>query len=185
MKKKLPPRKAGKPQSWIITALLAAVAVAYVVFVFLPGQRTINERRAQVQERQQQIMQAHTLAQTVAQTRERLAATRRVGQQWHDDSPRRRDVIAHFASFTQEAQRAGVAIDRLDPLPAVDQSRVAQQNVSLQLHGSFAGIFDLLKRLEAIPGSLWVRTLRLQAGRESDAAQRSELTVTIFVDRND
>ena len=60
--KKKPTNQPGKrPQSWIITALLATVAVAYVWFVFLPCQRVINERRAQVQERRQQIMQAQAL----------------------------------------------------------------------------------------------------------------------------
>jgi len=185
MKKKITNRKTGKPKTWLITGLLAACAIAYVVFVFLPFQRSIGELRAQVQERRQQIMQAQSLGGTVAQARLRLAAAREVAQQWRADAPRQAQLITHFASLTKQAEEAGVAIDRLDPLPAVELHLVAQQNVTMQFHASFAAIFDLLRRLEALPGTLWVRDLRLHANSETDNSLRGELTLTIFVDRAD
>ena len=46
-------------------------------------------------------------------------------------------------------------------------------------------VFDLLQRLEALPGTLWVRDLRLHASTERDSTLRGELTLTIFVDRAD
>jgi Tfp pilus assembly protein PilO len=185
MKRKSFGRKSGPPKTWLITALLAAAAVAYVVFVFLPGHRTINELRAQVQERRQQIMQAQSLAATVAQARVRLASAREVGQQWRSNAPRQAQLITHFASLTHQAEEAGVAIDRLDPLPALEMNLIAQQNVTMQFHAPFAAIFDLLRRLEALPGTLWVRNLRLHAAAENDNTLRGELTLTIFVDRAD
>jgi Tfp pilus assembly protein PilO len=185
MKKKNTARPGGKPQSWIITGLLAVVAVAYVWFVFLPCQRVINERRAQVQERRQQIMQAQSLSRTVEQARIRLTDTRQVSEKWRAESPRRADLITQFASLTQQAQQAGVSIERLDPLPTTELNLIAQQNVTLTFHAPFAAVFDLLKRLEALPGTLWIRSVRLTAGNESDATLRGELTLTIFVDRTD
>ena len=185
MKKKTFNRQSGKPQTWLITALLAAAAIAYVVFIFLPFQRSINQLQQQVQERRQQIMQAQSLAGTVAQARIRLASAREVSQQWRADAPRQAQLITHYASLTQQAEEAGVAIDRLDPLPAVELNLIAQQNVTMQFHAPFAAVFDLLHRLEALPGTLWVRDLRLHASSESDNTLRGELTLTIFVDRAD
>jgi len=186
MKKKTFQRnKTNKPKTWLITALLAAGAVSYVVFVFLPFQNSISVLRSQVQERRQQIMQAQSLAGTVAQARLRLAAAREVAQQWRADAPKQAQLVTHLASLTKQAEEAGVAIDRLDPLPAVELNLVAQQNVSMQFHAPFAAVFDLLARLENLPGTLWVRDLRLHANSEADNTLRGELTLTIFVDRAD
>lgn len=185
MKNKALGRKAKMPKTWLITALLAAGAVAYVIFVFVPFQRTIDALRSQVQERHQQIVQAKSLAGTVAQARVRLASAQEVSRNWRAEAPKQSQLITHFANLTQQAEAAGVAIDRIDPLPAVELNLVAQQNVTMQFHAPFAAVFDLLYRLESQGGSLWVRDLRLQAGSGSDSTLRGELTLTIFVDRND
>lgn len=185
MKKKSLQHKTGKPKTWLVTGLLAAVAVAYVVFVFLPLQHSINRLQQQVQERRQQIMQAESLVTTVAQARVRLAAAHEVCQQWRSEAPRHSQLITHYASLTQKAEESGVAIDRLDPLPAVELNLIAQQNVTMQFHAPFAAVFDLLQRLEALPGTLWIRDLRLQAATDNDNTLRGELTLTIFVDRSD
>src|SRR5262245_53431240 len=118
MKKPIVLARPRKPKTWLITALLAAVAVSYVVFVFLPCQRSIGVLQSQVQERQQQILHAQSLARPLVQARERLVTTREVGRQWRDESPRPTELISHLANLTRQAQAAGVAIDRLDPLPA-------------------------------------------------------------------
>ena len=185
MKRRIQQKKNGKPQTWLITALLAAGAVAYVVFVFLPFQQSISTLRGQVQERRQQIMQAQSLAGTVAQARLRMASAREVGDQWRADSPHLAQLGTHFASLTTQAQEAGVAIDRVTPLPAVELSLVAHQSVTMQFHAPFAAVFDLVHRLEALPGTLWVRDLRLHASTEENNTLRGELTLTIFVDRTD
>ena len=185
MKKKSFNRKTEKPKTWLVTGLLAAAAVAYVVFIFLPLQHSINKLRQQVQERRQQIMQAQSLVGTVAQTRLRLTAAREVCQQWRAEAPRQAQLITHYASLTQQAEEAGVSITRLDPLPAVELNLIAQQNVTMQFHAPFSAVFNLMHRLESLPGTLWLRDGRLQAITDNDTTLRGELTVTIFVDRTD
>lgn len=183
MKKKTATRRSGKPKTWLITALLAAIAVAYVIFVFLPGQHSIGELRAKVQEHRQQILQAQSLTRTVALAHQRLQSAREVGQQWRADAPRQADVVLHYKSLSEQAEAAGVVIERLDPVPAVELNLVAQQNVTLQFQGPFAAVFDLLRRLENLPGTIWTRELRLSAHSPSGKSLRGEMTLTIFVDR--
>ena len=185
MKKKTLNRKVEQPKTWLVTGFLAAAAVAYVVFVFLPVQNSMNQLRQQVQERRQQIMQAQSLVGTVSQTRVRLAAAREVCQLWRSEAPRPSQIITHYASLTQQADEAGVAIDRLDPLPMVELNLIAQQNVTMQFHAPFSAVFDLVHRLEGLPGTIWLRDLRLQAPSDTDNTLRGELTLTIFVDRSD
>src|SRR5436305_15171229 len=109
-------------------------------------------------------MQAQSLAGTVAQARLRLTSAREVGTQWRIDAPKQAQLNTDFAaSLTKQAKEAGVSIDRVDPLPAVELNLIAQQNVTMQFHAPFAAVVDLLHRLEALPGTLWVRDLRLHA----------------------
>jgi Tfp pilus assembly protein PilO len=178
-------RQPGKPKTWLTTGLLASIAIGYVVFVFLPSQRSIGELRSQVQERRQQIMQAQSMQQTVTLAKQRLAETQAVRQQWRAEAPRPTELITRVASLTQQAEAAGVAIDRLDPLPALELNLIAQQNMTVQFHATFAAVFDLLRRLEAMPGTIWIRNLRLQTPGEAGNLLRGELTVTIFVNRTD
>ena len=185
MKKKFAAHRSGKPRTWLITGLLAAVAVAYVVFVFLPAQRSINELRADVQERRQQIMQAQSQIRTVALAHKRLAETREVSQQWQADAPQHSELITHFASLSKQAEAAGVTLDRLDPSPAAQMHLIAQQNVAIQFHATFAAVFEFVRRIEAMPGTIWIRNLRVESTGENSNALRGELTLTIFVDRAD
>ena len=185
MKKKTSAHYSGKPRTWLITALLAAVAVAYVVFVFLPAQHSINDLRADVQERHQQIMQAQSQIRTVALARKRLTETHEVSQQWRAHAPRHSELITHFASLSKQAEAAGVVIDRTDPSPAVEMHLIAQQNIVIQFQATFAATFDFLRQIEAMPGTIWIRNLRLEAMGETSNMIRGELTLTIFVDRAD
>jgi Tfp pilus assembly protein PilO len=176
--------KSSKPKTWLITALLASLAVAYIVFLFLPGQQSIFHLQAQVQERRQHILQAESLVGPIAQAREQLAATREVSLDWQADAPTQSEMVTHLAILTQQAEAAGVKIERLDPLPTMALHLVAQQNVTLQFNGGFPAAFDLLRRLESLPGTIWVRNLRLSTDASSESL-RGELTLTIFVDRSE
>lgn len=173
-----------KPPTWLITGLIGSGAVAYALLVFLPGQTSIGELRDQVQERHQQIMQAQSIARPIALAEQRLGAARQVSHDWRSAAPRAATLSTHLAAITHEAEAAGVKLERLDPTPPVEMNLVAQQNVSVQFTGTFAAAFDLLRRLESLPGTNWVRDLRLSADA-STTNLKGELTLTIFVDRAD
>lgn len=178
-------RRHGKPKTWLITGLLGALAVAYLVLGFVPAQRRIRELRGQVEERRQQIVQLQSMLRAVQHARQRLGQAEEVCQQWRSLAPRPTQIAAQLARITHAAEAAAVAIDRLDPQPAVELNLLAQQHVALQFHGPFPAVFDWLQRLETLPGVLWIRDLKLLAQSENDSAPRGELTLTIFVDRSD
>src|SRR4051812_47703569 len=164
---------------------MGAASVAYVLFVSLPLQRSINKVRQEIEDRRQQIMQAQSLTTTLAQSKLQLAAAREVSHDWRSQAPRQAQLITNYASITQQAHEAGVSIDRFDPLPASEMNLLARQNVAMQFHATFPAVFDLLRRLESLPGTLWVRDLRLTASDDSNSTLRGELTLTIFADRAD
>jgi Tfp pilus assembly protein PilO len=174
----------GQPRSWLITGLLAGGALAYLMFGFLPAQRSISRLRSQVNERQQHILQAQGLIGPLEQTAQQLARTRAVSDNWHESAPDHHELAGHMARLTAAARSASVALERFDPLPPVELATLSQHAVSVELSGEFAGIFEFLRQVEQLPGSVWVRDLRLTVQPDGSTVQ-GELTLTIFVDRSD
>jgi Tfp pilus assembly protein PilO len=184
MKKPSPPAP-GKPRTWLITALLAAISVAYVVFVFLPTQRSIRLLSAELQQKRQELVQAQSLARPIQHAKERLQQTREVCLQWQEGAPTQGTLAIHFASLSRQAQEAGVTIERFDPQLAAEMQVLSQHNVNLQFQGEFAHLFDFLSRLERLPAAIWIRSVQVSVAPDDTATLQGELTLTIFVDRSD
>lgn len=185
MKKQTTPGTPGKPRTWLITALLAAVSVAYVVFIFLPVQRSIRQLSAELQQKRQELVQAQSLARPIAQAKQRLAETREVCLQWQDGAPTPSNLANHFASLTKHAEDAGVVMERFDPQLAAQMQVLSQHNITLQFHGEFASVFEFLTRLETLPTAIWFRNLQVSQAHPGDVTLQAELTLTIFVDHSD
>ena len=185
MKKQTLPATPSKPRTWIITGLLAAVSVAYVVFIFLPVQRSIRQLSAELQQKRQELVQAQSLARPIEHAKERLTETRAVCLQWQEGAPTPSNLAIHFASLTKHAEDAGVVMERFDPQLAAQMQVLSQHNITLQFHGEFDKLFEFLTRLERMPAAIWFRNLQVTQAQPGDATLQAELTLTIFVDHTD
>ena len=175
----------GKPKSYLVTALLASAAVAYAIFVFVPAQKTIVELRSTLNERRQHILQANSLVLPLDQAAGQLAKTKLVSLEWKNEAPRHSTLAGQFARLSSEAQAAGVVVEKFDPQPAVDMKVLAQHAVVIQWKGDFSQSFDFVRRIEQLPGTVWLRNLRLTRSEQPGTPLQGELTLTIFVDRSD
>jgi len=176
---------ARAPRSWMITALLASLAVAYVTFVFVPAQAEITALRGRLNERRQHILQANGLVLPVEHAAEQLAKTRLIGTQWKAAAPNPAELSGCFASLTAEAKSAGVSIERFDPQNSTEMQVVAQHGVTVHFHGDFARVFDFLRRIEELPATVWLTSMKVSADQRTASPLRGELNLTIFVDRTD
>lgn len=173
------------PRSWLITALLASLAVAYVAFVFVPGQAEISTLRSQLNERRQHILQASSLVLPVENATAQLAKTRLVSLDWKRAAPSADELSECLGGLTNEAKAAGVVIEQFVPATATEMQVLAQQGVTIHLQGSFPQVFDFIRRIEELPATIWVPSLRLTADERGGSTLRGELNLTIFVDRKD
>jgi|GEM_PF-1167231 len=177
---------AGRPvKSWMVTALLALASVGYVMLIFVPGQRSIAKVRSEIEEKQQHVMQSQQLGGPIRQAQLRLASTREYTADWHSAAPRSRDLVGVFARLAEEAKAAGVQVKRLDPQPAVQHQAISEHPLVVIMEGSFASVFDFVRRLERLPETIWVRDLRMVRSDSSSETLMVELTLTIFTDRNE
>lgn len=182
MMKKAAKPPSGQPRTWMITALLAVLAVSYVMVVFLPAQRSIRALRAELQEKRQHVVQGQSLTGPISRSRQQLLETNEVCLDWQKAAPSPSELAQHLASITQLAKAADVTVGRFEPQPAVKMQMMSQHNVTLHFLGSFAQTFDFLARLEQLPGTVWIRDLRMVGGADKPHVLQGELTLTIFVD---
>ncbi|MDX1947425.1 MAG: type 4a pilus biogenesis protein PilO [Pirellulaceae bacterium] len=185
MSKKVVRPSTATQRSWLVTGIVGLAAVAYVVLVFLPGQKSIQTLRAQVADRQQQIVQAESLLGHVEQAALRLARTREVSAQWKAAAPSHGKLTEQLALVSLAASEAGLEVERLDPQPPLELKLLAQHGVILQFQGEFGELFDFLHRVEQLPGTIWVTGLRIADDGQPGKSLRGELTLTIFMDRAD
>jgi Tfp pilus assembly protein PilO len=173
------------PRSWMITALLASLAVAYVVFVFGPAQAQISTLSARLSERHQHILQADGLVGPVEFATQQLAKTRLVSAAWREAAPSPTQLSACFASLSAQAKASGVSIEQFSPQAATDMQVLEQHGLTIHFHGEFPQIIDFVRRIEELPASIWIPNLRLTRDDQSGSSLRGEMNLTIFVDRSD
>jgi Tfp pilus assembly protein PilO len=177
---------AGRPvKSWMVTSLLALAAVGYVVFVFLPGQRSIAQIRSEIDEKRQHVLQSQQLGAPIRQAELRLASTREFTADWRANAPRPRDLVGVYAQLAEQAKAAGVRVKRLDPQQAVQHQVLGEHPLVVSLEGPFASVFDFVRRVEQMPETIWIRDLRLARSEGGSETLTVEMTLTIFTDRSE
>jgi Tfp pilus assembly protein PilO len=173
------------PRSWLITALLASLAIAYVAFVFVPEQRRIGALQGELHERRQHILQAHSLTIPVERATEQLAKTHAISAAWREESIDSDEISHALAKISSLADAAGVAIERLDPQKPTELESLAQHEFVVHLRGRFPEMFEFVRHAEQLPGSVWISNLRLTSDPPTAPAVRGEMTLTIFTDYAD
>ena len=176
---------AKKPRSWVLTTILAASAVAYVAFVFLPGQRAIGEMRKQLHEKQQFIVQADRLTFAIQKAADDMQAALEFAEEWRSHAPSEAKLAATFGRITECAQTAGLSVHRFDPQPLVRLDSIWQAPVSMVAEGEFTQVFAFLGSIEAMPGTLWIQNLRMENGAKDGVRLRCEMTLIVFADNRD
>lgn len=173
------------PRSWLITALLASLAIAYVAFVFVPQQQRIGALQSELHERRQHILQAHGLTLPVERATAHLAEVRAISQSWRDETPNSDDISHALAKISSLADAAGVVIERLDPQKPTEFETLAQHEFVVHLRGRFPELFEFVRHTEQLPGSVWISSFRLSTDPSTAPTVRGELTLTIFTDYAD
>jgi Tfp pilus assembly protein PilO len=172
-------------RSLIVTAILGAAAVAYVFFVFMPGQRHVGELRAQLQEKQQFIMQSASVTSAIQQSENELTDVREFAKQWREASPSEAKLAKLFGELTELAGESGVTILHIDPQLAVKLETLRQIPVAIGVEGEFSQIFAFLRRVEGLPGTVWLPSLKLEQERKDSETFRSEISLTVFTDNRE
>lgn len=168
---------------WVITMGLAIAAVVYVVLVIIPGQRSIARLRSKLLERRQHVMQSQHLLAPLHRAEAQRDELREFSRRWRAEAPKTADVSRFLGSVTLQAAAAGVTLQRVDPKEAIDLQTLHRRTVELKIAGSFAAVFDFVRRLEALPGDVWID--QIDWNSNASGGLEGTLTLSIFADRSD
>ena len=172
-------------RSWIVTLLLAASALGYVFFLFLPGQKAIADLRGQLRTKQDLVTQMSSVAQQMQHMEKQLSHARQYTGVWEATAPGQVELSSLFSAITTHTKQAGTKTIRFDPQSAVKMDTVRKIPVVLESEGSFGQIFDLLNRLENLRPTIWIDDLLLEGDGENGENTKCELTMVIFADNPD
>lgn len=188
-------------QSLIATIGLAAVAVCYLCFFFLPKQKAIAKLRTQLADQNAYLQSTGAVAVGLAKTEAEVADVQKFVTQWKEKAPTEKKLASLFGEIARRAKTARVSMARFDPQPVVNRRALTEVPLNVAVEGDFAEIFAFLRMLESMPVALWVRQMRIEAAgggspdrsderdpRMQRIASKSltcELTLVIFADRAD
>jgi Tfp pilus assembly protein PilO len=171
-----------KHLSLFVTAGAGALALAYVMLVFLPGQKRITALREQLTLEQQHITNAASLPAMIAQVESEIAECRRFSDGWKAIAPESGRLAELYRQITAEAALAKVALVNLRPGLPTTYQLIQEVPLELNLEGELYPLSAFLRALEAMPTSLQVRQVKLQPTSEDGQTLRCELNVSIFTE---
>ncbi len=171
-----------KRNDWMITVPLAAVAVAYVVLVFLPGRRATDELKDQIALKQQTIGQTPGSVNALKASGKELARTRAYNTAWEQHAPARGEIPILHAKIRELAESAGTVITRFDPERSQTHGVLREIPLSVGCTGAFVEIFEFLRGLEGMPEAIWINSFNLEKTDATRGTMDCEISLVVFAD---
>ena len=158
---------------------MAAAAVAYLVFVFLPGVKQYQAKRDELAGKRDHITQGGDHLVKIQEIASELEQATSYVAAWEKRLPREQDLADLYGRINGQSQAVGAAISRFEPGEPRPYDSIRQVPVVLGTKTSYGQAAQLLGRLEALEAPVWVEGLRLgvlEAGKTAEC----ELNLVVF-----
>ena len=172
----------SKAPTWVVTLGIALSALAYVLFIFLPFQKTIASLSRQLRDKRLHIVHTDQLILPLAHERERLAEIYRHTDEWEQLAPDPQQLAAFYARISEQARETDVQLHKFEPQPPRNLQTLRQYSVALSIQGDFEQLFEFLTRIEKMPQTIWATHVRLAQPEGGNASLQCEMTLTFFGD---
>jgi type IV pilus assembly protein PilO len=174
--------KAKLGGSWMVTLPLVVLAVAYVMFVYLPGRKALAELQTQIENKRQVLDRSRLQLQAIVPTQLSLSRAEQYVAQWEKAAPHISDTSALFGMIHELANDSNLVTTRFDPDPPVKRDTLTQIPVSFDVSGSFADLFDFLTKLESLPIRIWVEMLKVNStGKNTQPGEKIAVAIKLVV----
>lgn len=168
--------------NWMVTLAVTGAAVAYVMLVFLPGQKAIGQLQQQVQEKQDFLAETASVAPALLAAQDQLARAKSHEAAWREQAPDRTSLSALYGRIYELAGKAGATTTRFDPEPLVELERVTQVPIAVGVNGSFTCLYEFLRGLDALPVSIWVENVQFEKKATDGEGVDCQINAVIFAD---
>ncbi len=171
--------------SWMITAPLMALAIAYFFLVFRPVRAEIALLKLDLQtvtgataEAQSKATRVHTMRSAVEQADKYLEECRR-------GLPAAGKIGAVYGRITHLADEAGLTTTRFAPGSPTDLARLRTVPLEIQCRGRFQEIWEFLEGLEKLEAVVWVEKAEIEGSPDKSDELQLELDLVVFADRGE
>lgn len=169
----------------MITLALSGGSLAYVFFLFLPGQLAVGSLRDQFREQQLFIVQSERLQSVIRSTEKELGETDAFCDAWREVAAVESKLPEFFGRITAAANKNGLDVVRLTPGAQIELSSIRRVPFALTTDGSFEQLFLFLRGVEAMPEVVWVTEMKISPDGGSTENVRCELELEVFTDNQD
>jgi Tfp pilus assembly protein PilO len=169
-----------RQSSWVVTLSLAAIAIVYLKFVWLPGRRAIQEMSQQVEMKQAFLAQSTGVAAMLVGVQHQVDRADSIASEWDKASPGKRGIPQLYGTINSLAKEAHLATGRFDPQPFVTHERLREIPLTMSCTGSFSQLHEFLRELEGLPATIWVDSIRLEKLAPPAQDVQCELSLVVF-----
>jgi Tfp pilus assembly protein PilO len=173
----------SKYQSWMITAAVAAAALCYAWFLFLPGQAAIAEMRTDIQNKTDYLVTSQNLPPQIADTNRRLAEVKVYLAKSREQISNEGRLETVVRDITRAARDAGVRIAKLEPQAKIPLEKLVQMPVIIGVTGNFPQVHAWLGRVESLDAAIWVDGMRINTAGGNGGIVECEAKIIVFADR--
>lgn len=171
------------PGSWLLTAALAGLSIAYLWLVFLPNNRNIGELKRQLLDKQSYVGDATTLPAKIEVARSDFKNADAYVRDWASALPAGGDLLPMVGAIHREVQLAGATVTQLEPQAEVPMQSIRQMSILLVCRGEFAQIEQAVGQLQQLPGTVWLDTVRIKPISKDGKDVQCEVNLVIFADK--
>jgi Tfp pilus assembly protein PilO len=175
----------------IFFVLLAAIPVGSWWFVFRPGNRRNAEMMVQIQSRQAKLQALNKATASLGDLKAEIASLDKAVTFFRSKLPSEKEIDKVLQEVWQLAEQNNLTTKSIRTLKTTDDSMVAdptgpyaEQPISMQLEGPFAGYYGFLLALENQPRIMRIQQMTLE--KHPTGAQgtvKADCTVSIFFER--
>ena len=173
-------KKTGKPNSWVITVPLIAVAGGYLYFFFLPNSSAIAELRDDWKTKRTFVEKNGNVLAAAELADAELAETRKYNDAWKSATPTQATLSRLLGDINKVAKKAGVELSAFSPQPPMLSETFRRVPVDVETLGTSTALLEFLREVESLPPVIWVDTLELEATGENGQTVKAQLKLVIF-----
>jgi Tfp pilus assembly protein PilO len=181
----------SRPQrcrNWIIIAPIAAIAAAYVYFVFLPNRVAMAALGEQIRTKREVVAGADKARTSLHQATRDLEKANSYLSGCRRRIVAEKELAAVYGKIHRSANEVHVHLTRFDPQPAGTYEKIRRIPCFIGCTGAFGQIYEFLRKLESLQATAWVTSLRVEKMGKSDAPSATaqcDMVVEIFADNPD
>lgn len=164
---------------------MIGVGVAYVLLIFLPNFREMNNQRNLIQLQQTYISQTESLTGEISEIESRVKRTEKFCQDWESHAPIDADIPQIHRQINACVSAAGATVTGFEPQPTIPLNTLDRVPLTVRAAGTYPQVHALLAKLEEMPETMWLENLRLKAAGKDTDRMDCEVTLVVFTKKSE